>query len=424
MAAGSRGGELAVYAAEVIGQELLPWQAAVADELLTVDADGRWCRTSALIVVPRQSGKSTLLRALCEWLAVQGQVVMTASAKLSNVAHLMRPTQHKYRSVDGYHVLFSKDQPEVNWPGWDEDSSRWIGQAANAMFGRGFTVTTAVLDESQDVAPVALESVSPALVEVDNPLIVMTGTAPRTSEANVLHVQRALALEGGPVTLFEWSAPEGSDWRDETVWRASSPRWTPARLRHLRGEVAKGDEQAFRTEYLCQPAAGAGEPWLDIRAWRASRLTTAIPDRVEVAAVEDGRGGLGGSVALAWSHDGLARVVAMVTPSLDEAWRLAARAERVLCGITLRNEQPAKDLRAKPCGTKETSTALPELRRLLAVDGLRWDGDDLDAQMRAAKVHEDANGSLRVGSGTPTGALRCAAWAVQSVRITSEPVLV
>ena len=375
------------------------------------------------MVVPRQSGNSYLLRVLCEWRASRGDVVLSTSAKLQGMKHLMQPTQLRVHGVAGFTVLRSKEQPEVNWPGWSEDSGRWIGQAANAMLGRGFTAQTVVVDEVQDVPVDALEAVSPTMTEMDNPLLVMMGTAPR-GDSPLLLSQRESALQGGPVALFEWSAPPGSDWRDEEVWRAASPRWTANRLAHLRNEVTSKPEHYIRSEYLCQAVRGGAEPWLDFAAWAGARRDLVVPDRVQVAAVEDARGGIGGSVALAWSDAGRVCVSAWSTPSLLEAWREAGRADRVLCGITLRNESEAKELRAQLCGRRETATALPELRRLLASDGLVWDGDELDSQLRKAVVREDSIGALSVQPATPTGVMRCAAWAVQGVRVHSEPVLV
>jgi hypothetical protein len=91
--------------------------------------------------------------------------------------------------------------------------------------------------------------------------------------------------------------------------------------------------------------------------------------------------------------------------------------------VTLAREPEAKRVGAKPAGRRETATALPELRRLLP-DGLVWDGDDLDEQLRALTVREDSSGGLQPSAGARSALVRCAAWAVQACRGGIEPTMV
>lgn len=423
----SWGGDLQTYAAEVIGQPLLPWQAQVSERVLEVDAAGRWCHPVVLLLVPRQTGKSTWLRALCEWSASRGMAVICTSAKLQTVAQLMRRSQQRLSEVDGYKVLRSKEQPEIQWPGvsHDSDGYRWIGQAANAMLGRGFTADLAIVDEVQDVGLEALESLAPALSARPNPLTVLVGTAAR-GESELLNRYRDAGMQqAGTVCHIEWSAPPGSDHRDERVWRDCHPLWTRGKLTYLRQQLELHDENHIRSEYLCQPVAGGDEPWISLAQFTAARADLVVPARVQVAAVEDGRAGGPAAVALAWVEaDGTTRVVGRTTDSLPDAWTAAGTAERVLCGATLHTEPAARTLDARPRGVRQTGSALATLRRLLG-EGLRWDGAALGTQIEQMKVKEDTTGQLRVLPRPPSNVARAAAWAVDELRTTpGPPVLV
>ena len=414
---------MAEYAREQLGVEFLPWQAMVADRLLEFDADGLYCWPRSLVLVPRQSGKSTLLRAVCEWSASQGRFAMATSAKLTTVGHLMGEALRKYRDADGFVVRTLRDQPEINWPGATLSAGRWVGQAANDMLGRGFTVDTAVLDEVQDIRPEAWESLVPAMLEVPNPLTLAFGTAAR-GESELLNRLRDAGMAGKGVCHIEWSVPRELPIADEETWRLASPRWTPQRVRHIRHEIRVQSESYIRSEYLCQPVTGGDDPWLNLADWDAARDEGVLPpDQPQVAVVEDGKGGEGACIALAW-HDGhRVRVTAYPVAGLDDAWRHAAQAVKVRCGVTLVKEPEARALSAKPVGRKETPAALAVLRRLLP-DGLAWSGDALAEQMVKVRIREDAQGGLQVLSGAPSALVRCAAWAVQLVREDPEPLLV
>jgi hypothetical protein len=393
------------------------------DRVLEFDDRGRWCWPRCIVLVPRQSGKSTVARALCEWMAANNEAVLSTSAKLVTVAQLMRESMHRYRDQDGFTVKLAKDQPEIAWPHAGANKGRWISQAANEMLGRGFSVDLALVDEVQDVNVEAMESLAPAMSEADNPITVCFGTAAR-GPSELLNRMRDAGLRGDGVLLIEWSAPTQLPYDDEETWRVASPRWSEKRLRHIRTEVKIHAEAYIRSEYLCQPVLGGADPWLSLPDWERARRPLEEPDSPDVCVVEDGRGGDGATVGLAWRDaDGVACVTAFRVRDLAEAWRYAGTAGKVLAGVTLVNEREARELRAKPVGRKETGTALPALRRLLP-DELHWDGDALDEQVRHLEVHETERNEISLNPRSPSALVRCAAWAVQALNAGGqEPLL-
>ena len=77
------GNRVAHIAAEVMGTPLMPWQRQVADVAmeLSLDTPGEWQYQMVVVSVPRQSGKTALMRAVAadRLLAYRGhQIQMTA----------------------------------------------------------------------------------------------------------------------------------------------------------------------------------------------------------------------------------------------------------------------------------------------------------------------------------------------------------
>jgi len=92
---------------------------------------------------------------------------------------------------------------------------------------------------------------------------------------------------------------------------------------------------------------------------------------------------------------------------------------KLLVGASLYNNCPA-DLHARRAGTKETRTALPLLRQLVAQHQVVHEPGDLDGQVEPARVTRATDGSLLVLAGQRTDLLRAAAWCIQAALTPSK----
>ena len=227
------------------------------------------------------------------------------------------------------------------------------------------------------------------------------------------------------VGVVEWSAPEGADWRDEDTWRLAHPHWTPRRLEYLRQQIQVLPEEDFQSQYLCMPQAerrktvDPSEPLADPAVWAELRDPGVQPAGGVVGAVEDWHGRTCGA-ALAWPTDDGPVVVGRRFDRVDQAFAWVAQyAQQVLCGLSLRGTPQAQILGATGVGTRESTTALPLLRRLARERRVRWDGDDLADQLIPLRVIPK-EGGLKV-TGTEHYIARPAAWAVQQV--TNSPAV-
>ena len=186
--------------------------------------------------------------------------------------------------------------------------------------------------------------------------------------------------------------------------------------------------ESFPTEYLVQhePVSGLEDAhWLNLTAWEESRRALTPPSRPQFAAVED-RWPDSAAGALVWVEGEQVNVWARMFPDMDTALNALAGAGVLLCGATLAKDPRLQQRAARAAGQKETAMALPELRRQVRAGRLRWDGPDLDTQVRMVKVTEATDGALRVQPRPPSELLRAAAWAVYEAvtRTASMPVII
>jgi hypothetical protein len=383
----------------------------VAERLLEVDAEDRFCWSGGLMVVmPRQLGKSTLMSMLALWLAHDlGRVVVSTSDTLRTTDKVQAPWR-RWATEAGFKAKARFDQPEI-----DFGRGRWTGQAANEHLGVGMTVDAGLVDEAWDVPEVAVtRALAPAMSAVPSPLLLLTSTA-SVGRSPLMDRYRAAAERGARnVGLVEWAAPDGADWRDEDAWRQAHPHWTPQRLDYLRQQVQVLPPEDFQSQYLCIPQDRKrrtdAQPLIAADVLHGLRRVGVQPSGHVVGAVEDWHGRESGA-ALAWMDDDQVVVVGKRFERLEQSFAWVARyANEVLVGLMFRDHPQAQQLGATGVGTRETVKALPLLRRLAAEGKFAWDGDDLADQLVPLRVAEK-DGVLKIVEGSHFIA-RPAAWAV------------
>jgi hypothetical protein len=443
-AVGTYGEAFAAWTLERTGTELRWWQHLVAVRLLEVDAEGLLVWDTAVLTMARQLGKSWLLRELCLWRMHQGdlfgepQLVLHTGRDLSICKEVQRPARlwakalpllYKVREVNG--------QEEIERLA---DGSRWILRAKDSVYG--YSASLAGVDEAWKVPPLSIEEgLEPTMLERSQPQLLLISTAHRRATALMVN-RRGIALsqltEPTDSLLVEWSTPRSMALDDPAGWRLASPHWTDRRAKVIanrlqaakEGNAEDEDEtdpiEAFRAQWLNQwptlsldAANLKGELLVDGDAWRASYGSVEASDGKLWIGLED-YGGAGAAVAgVVVQADG--RVA--VDGWLCETWEAAVADVRLLAsshpgykllvGASLFNNCPA-DLHAKRAGTKETRTALPLLRQLVAQRQVVHEPGDLDEQVEPARVTRATDGSLLVLAGQRTDLLRAAAWCIQA----------
>jgi phage terminase large subunit-like protein len=264
-----------------LGLDLLPWQRMVLSVALE-RARGRPAYRDALVSVPRQSGKSTMVLALIVWRMTEfpGSRVMygaqtRAAARLKMleswwprlVASPLAGDLKLYRQFGSESVTHA-------------NGSVLQLLSASESAGHGETVDLAVVDEAWVHRDARVEqAVRPAMVtRRDAQLWALSTAGTWRSEwwKGKLDAGRAAAEMGVDegVCCFDWSAPDDANPADPATWRRCMPALGRlADEQTVRADLAAMGLEEFRRAYLNQWPDPAREGWkvFSEQAWARAR---------------------------------------------------------------------------------------------------------------------------------------------------------
>lgn len=271
----SHGGGVAALAA-ALGLALMPWQRRVAEVALEVDECGVYRYDTVVLTVPRQSGKTTLMRAVMIHRALRvarANVFLTAQLRedardlWSDTVALVRdsplaPLVESVRLTNGSETLSLAGGSRLRLfnPGSDK-----------ALHGK--TSDLVVIDEAfafDDARGAAiLQAVVPSQATRRGAQTWIVSTA-GTAASGFLRgfVERGRASVGNPtdnsrLAYFEWSIPEDADTTDLAVYAAHHPA-----LGHT--ITARALESAYATMGAAEFARAYGNYWTSTASWALS----------------------------------------------------------------------------------------------------------------------------------------------------------
>ena len=311
------GGKVAQVSA-MLGAPLMPWQRHVVDVALELDPDtGLPVYREVVLLVPRQSGKSTLFRALsvhrcfADWGGPQ---------TVRYTAQTLAAAREKWRedfleALDesdlrhAYETRLANGSEGMKWA----NGSHFGLMATMKKSGHGSTIDLALIDEAFAQIDGRLEQAArPAMSTRDSAQMWITSTAGESpAESPYLwrkvEAGRERVRDGktDSVAYFEWSDDTG-DPADPATWRATMPA-----LGHTVSEsVIRADFEAmeiaeFCRAYLCRWGVGSVDGPIPLPAWDAlgvsegelvGSVTLGVdvsPDRgrASIVAVADGGDG-------------------------------------------------------------------------------------------------------------------------------------
>lgn len=259
--------------ARYLGLKLIPWQAFVLIHGMELRDDGLPRFRLVLLIVSRQSGKTTLCALLAAfWLFVeQVPLVWGVSAKLSTAKSAWEKAVKLARSDPDLKQLIGSVQTKNG----DETLSlvndcQYKISAANDDAGRGFTVHRLIMDELRRQrswsAYSAAYSAMRAVQDGQCWAISNAGVSDSVVQ-NTLREQALAQLErdqvDDPIGLFEWSSKEDADVNDREAWVSAMPSlgYTITE-RTVLADLGTDPEPVFKNESLCIPVQ-------TVDAWRA-----------------------------------------------------------------------------------------------------------------------------------------------------------
>lgn len=260
--------------AKSIGCPLLPWQEEASIRALELLPNRTYRFKTVLILVGRQSGKTTLLKVWALWrlYADSAKLVLGAaqaldisreawqgSVDIAQDSKLLKPQVSKVRYANGEQCLTLKS------------GARYRICATTRGAGRGLAVDMLILDELREQRDWdSWSALSKTIIARPRGQIVCI-TNQGDGESVVLNSLREAALAERSTTLglFEWSAPDGCELDDPEMWAYACPG-----LGHtideesIRAALATDPPERFRTEILCQYVTSMSTA-LDGTGWAA-----------------------------------------------------------------------------------------------------------------------------------------------------------
>lgn len=203
-----------------LGQPLMPWQQLVADVALEVLPDGRWAYPTVVITVPRQAGKTTLVKGvICHrgQILTGGSLWLTAQTRdkarkrwLDATDHLTRVLPKTFRrNVGNSHEVLR----------WLTTGSQLFPFAPNAEVMHGETPDLVAPDEiwafsAQEAAELQQAYLPGMITKNAQELITSTQGTDESEWLNELTGSGRAGVDEGLTTgvaYFEWSIPPEVD---------------------------------------------------------------------------------------------------------------------------------------------------------------------------------------------------------------------
>lgn len=279
----SLGFEVAVFASNVLGLVLLPWQRWLLIHALEMRADGSFRFRTVVVLVGRQNGKSTVLQILSLWMMyLFGVKLVIGTAQNLDVAEevwqgaveIAKAVPELAEEIDK--VVQINGKKSLNLIG----GHRYKVAAASRRGGRGLAGDLVLLDELREHqswdawAAVTKTTMARALAMVwaasnagDAASIVLRwlrkmahlaiGDPDGLGDADDVTAGDDIEdVDDATLGIFEWSAEPGCSIFDRDGWCQANPGLGYTITERAILSAAKTDpEWVFRTEVLCQ--------WLD-----------------------------------------------------------------------------------------------------------------------------------------------------------------
>lgn len=305
-------GEVVAALAEQAGKPLMPWQKHLACVWSSFKADKTWCHSRIGGSIPRQAGKSFVVRMHVTCLAmVLGYRVLWTEHNYSTTLVMLDEFRDLLGTKPGDETrgvpYFNKRLKRVNAktsseafyfkpfsPGSPEGCIKFSTRTKTANLGSSFDII--VIDEAQQVTQEHLTAILPTTSSGPrrNPQYLYLGTPRRAgSVADRFEKIRndALAVLAGQeehpdLAWIEYGLPEIGDVTDESRWPLANPSLCEGGIANIisirammpdLGTVGFGQECLGVWLTAQELASGLGAPVIDKDSWEACATAAGAP---------------------------------------------------------------------------------------------------------------------------------------------------
>lgn len=280
--------------AEMLKTPLLPWQRFVARVVTEKNPDGSYRYPTVLLTVPRQSGKTTLFRAILAARCLKkpnrrsflsAQSGKDARERLFDLADMIGlspigSTVTIRRAAEAPQIIFA-------------NKSRLRSFAPTAESLHGFTLSDVLLDEifsfSEVEGNLLIGAVTPAMSTISDKQLLMCSTM-GTAQSVFLNQQIKTGREAthnpdSGFAYFEWSLPEGADPMEQDNW-TFHPGLAAGLIKvadiQSAAETMKENRGEFVRAYMNRLTLNS-EALFDLGKWIEGKQQLSVPTRSQVA---------------------------------------------------------------------------------------------------------------------------------------------
>ena len=300
------------------GITLDPWQRAVMDDWLAVDDDGKWICSTCGLSVPRQNGKTALVKvrvmlgifSLGETILFTCHEVRTSRQVFDSLADILNPNgEFPELAAQVQYIKRSNGYEEIKVADW-HDGEEWhrggklLFSARSKGASRGFTADVVVADEAMFMTDDEVAALVPTMASAlgGDMQFIMLGTPPTpTDRGTVFKATRAAAIAGEKgVSWNEWGADEIGDIHDWTrIERYNPSLGTRLMRKAVESELSVMSPDTFARERLgwWSKTSQTAETVLGAADWQSCKTENPSRDGIVVYAVKFSPDGSVGSMA-------------------------------------------------------------------------------------------------------------------------------
>jgi phage terminase large subunit-like protein len=250
---------------------LMPWQKFVADDFLTVDADGNFIRKTVAILVARQNGKSWLaafriLFGLFE-LGEKSVVAMSSNRSMAlttfrQVISIIEANEHlrvRVKLNRGMVGRFANGQESIEL----KNGATYKVVAATRDGARGLTADLLFIDELREISEEAMKAAKPVTRARPKSQSLFTSNAGDAYSLVLNDLrERALSYPAKSLGWYEYSAPQHSKVDDRKAWAMANPALGITITEDVLAEAVSTDSvETIKTEMLCTWVSSLTSPW-------------------------------------------------------------------------------------------------------------------------------------------------------------------
>lgn len=303
-------GEMAAKLASAYFGEPMPWQPHLLDVMLARDSRDRFAARSVGISVPRQNGKSWVVRARCFYGALNGEKILYTCQHGDTSDEMFQQLSEPFEDEDEpeLHALLKTVRKTNGQQAIRLSNGGLIRFTTRTdSLARGKTYDVLIYDEAQELTSSQQAASLPAISAgaKHNPQTIYLGTPPGPENKGTVFRDLREAVRSGEsgASWMEWSAEEIGDVTDRSRWYGANPSLgTLIDLAAVEAECEQMAPDVFARERLgwWSPVGGVQNVALDGSAWLRCEVPSAMDEGKLAFGIKFSPDG--GTVAISWAR--------------------------------------------------------------------------------------------------------------------------